>query len=257
MKQIVLHALGVDKSQIERGESKRQSQQQELRKDLPHQQHAKTATPKTKLASQCLGNSTDSNISPSSNTASVHNSDHRQVTKAMHYHSPEGPTRTPVAKMIQQAPTPTSLASSGIGSLNEEDATVSHSYKPVPHHCNTGVTSLKRSNTTEHHNEHGVSPIMIKQHPHRHKRTHSERNMLLHEGKDVVRMQHSMSDHRQLKNEVQRLKLNVEEEEIRYIVHSNTLTKCYYRSMHILIIHSNLCDPVMRKQGLCTHKSRP
>ena len=208
MKQIVLHALGVDDSKtqhVQQSEGKQQ-QKSDSRKELPHKQ-SKTSTPKTIPASQSLSNSMNVNISPSSNPVSVQNSDHTQVTKPqMHYQHPEYPStiRTPVSKMIhQQTPTPTSLASSGIGSMYEEDPTFGHSHKHIPQQYNN--TALNRSNTAEHHDENILSPTKQHSHSHRHKRTHSERNML----------PHSISDHHKLRNEVQKLTLSVEEEEIR------------------------------------------
>ena len=215
MKQIVLHALGVDgsKTQAQQSEGKQQ-QQSDLRKEPPHKQ-LKTSTSKTTPASQSLSSS---NISPNYNSISVQNSDHTHVTKPqIHYQNPEYPSavRTPVSKMTQQAPTPTSLASSGIGSMHEEDATVSHSRKSIPQQYSTGV-SLNRSNTAEHHDENILAPTKQPLHSHKHKRTHSERNMLLHDNKDAMKVQNSISDHHRLRNEVQKLTLSVEEEEIRY-----------------------------------------
>ena len=219
MKQIVLHALGVEASKSQqtcvqqKAESKQQHQQQQddLRKEQPH----KHITPKTSPTTQSFSNSTNCNISPTPNAILVQISGHKQVNKlkTTHHHNPEDLStvmRTPVN------PTPTSLASSGIGSLNEEDTTISHPYKPIPQQYNTTEVPLRKTNTADHYNESSVSPI--KQNPHKHRRTHSERHMLLHEGgKDVMKVYHSVSDRHQLKNEVKRLTLSVEEEEIRYL----------------------------------------
>ena len=216
MKQIVLHTLGVDSSksqqtQVQQSESKQQS---DLRKETPLKQ-LKTFTPKTAPTSQSLNSSMNANISPSSNAVSVQNSDHADVVKPkLYYKNPEHPAtmRTPISRMIQQAPTPTSLASSGIGSLNEEDATVSLTHKPQQY--TTGVP-LKRSHAIVCDENNSSSPIKWHSHSHRHKRTHSERNMLSQEGKDNMKVQHSISDQHKLRNEVQKLTLSVEEEEIR------------------------------------------
>lgn len=219
MKQILLHALGVDSNKrqqtqvhLQDGESKQQ--QEELRKKSSHK-YSKTSIPKTAPASQPFSDSTNSSISPGTNAGSLQSSNHKQVAKlkATHYQNPQEPSvvRTPVSKMIQQTPTPTSLASSGIGSLNEEDTTVTHPFKPVPQQDNVGGL-LK----TEHLNDSGLPPTRHHQHSHRHKRTHSERNMHPHEGgREITKVQHSISDHQQLKSQVQRLTLSVEEEEIR------------------------------------------
>ena len=204
----------IQQTQTRQSESKQQ-QQSDLSKEPLHKQ-PKTSTSKTIPASQSLSSSMHANISPSSNTVSAQNSDHTHVTKPqIHYQHPEYPStvRTPVSKMIQQAPTPTSLASSGIGSMYEEDATISHSHKCVPQQYSTGV--LRRSNTAEHRDENILSPTKQHSHSHRYKRTHSERNMLPHENREAMRVQHSISDHHKLRTEVQKLTLSVEEE-IRY-----------------------------------------
>ena len=235
MKQIVLHALGVDGSkaqltQAQQSESKQQ-QKSDPRKVPPHKQ---SKTSKTIPASQPLSNSMTVNISPSSNPVSVQNSNHTHVTKPqLHYQHPEYPStvRTPVSKMIQQTPTPTSLASSGIGSMYEEDATFSHSHKHIPQQYNIGV--LKSSDTTEHRDENTLSPTKQHSHSHRHKRTHSEHNMLSHENRDAVKVQHSISDHHKLRNEVQKLTLSVEEEEIRYV---------HKHRMHHTLKHVRICN---------------
>ena len=256
MKQIVLHALDIDtnKSQQTRVQQKaeskqqqKQQQQHDLRKELPH----KHITPKTSPTTQSLGNSTNCNISPSPNSVSVQNSAHKQVNKlkTTHYQNPEDLStviRTPINK---QAPTPTSLASSGIGSLNEEDNTIGHPYKPIPQQYNTIGTPLRKSNTADRCNESSVSPI--KHSSHKHKRTHSERNMLLHEGgKDVMKMYHSVSGHHQLKNEVKRLTLSVEEEEIRYVI-SNFVMCMYTMQYHTVSLCTLQCIS-MRLPYACT-----
>ena len=215
MKQIVLHALGVNgiksqQTQVQQGENKQQKQRKEF-----SDKHSKVSNPKTAPSSQSLSNSTSSNFPPGFNVTSVKDSGHKQVTKP-HYQNPEDPSivRMPINKMIQQTPTPTSLASSGIGSLYEEDVTTNHSHKLAPQQHNVGKPS-KESSTMEYHNE-SLSPTSKQySHSHERKRANSECNMLLNADKDIVKVQHSRSDHHQLKNEVKRLTLSVEEEEIR------------------------------------------
>ena len=247
MKQIVLHALGVDASKsqqarVQQKAEKKQQQQQhqqqhDFRNELPHELK-KTSTPKTSLIAQSVSNSTNCNISPSHNSVSVQSGDHKQVNKlkAPHHQSPEDPSTVVRTGINKQAPTPTSLASSGIGSLNEEDSTIGHTYKSTPQRYSANGVPLRKCNTAEYCNENSVSPI--KQSSHKHKRTHSERNMLLHEGgKDVMKVHHSVSDRHQLKNEVKRLTLSVEEEEIRYVT---SIQYCYTYALHYKMCKFNL-----------------
>ena len=222
MKQIVLHALGVDggksqQTEAQQGEGKKRQQQLDPQKEPPHKQ---LKTSKTVPASQSLSNSVSANVSPSFNSTSVHNTYHAHVTNSTtHYQNAEHPSavRAPVSRMIQQAATPTSIASSGIGSLNDEDALLIHSHKTVPLQYNSRA-SVTRVHTTEHHRHDENSSLPTKQHSHphaRHKRTHSEHTMLSQEGRDVFNVHPSVSDHHRLRNEVQKLTLSVEEEEIR------------------------------------------
>ena len=249
MKQIVLHALGVDggksqQAQAQQGEGKKRQQQLDLQKEPPHKQ---LKTSKTVPVSQSLSNSMSANVSICSNSTSVQNSLRTHVTNStIHYQNAEHPSavRTPVSRMFQQAPTPTSVASSGIGSLNDEEAII-HSHKPVPHLYHTRG-SLTRVSTTEHHkhDENSLFPTKQHSHPHaRHKRTHSEHTMLSQEGRDAVNIHHSISDHHRLQNEVQKLTLSVEEEEIR-------CAKCM--CIHIILLYK-LCTYACNASPIGSH----
>ena len=239
MKQIVLHALGVGNDKMQQAQIQQSEDKQELKKQSSslHNHLTKTSTPKTVPAAQSE-NLTNSNISPGYSAISVQNSDHKQATKSktIHSHNSEdvSTVRPPISKMIQHTPTPTSLASSGIGSLNEEDMFVIHSHKTVPQQYSIGGASSKTSVQKAHSNESGLAPTKQHSHSHRHRRTSSERNMLPHTEREIMKVQYSKSEHHQLKNEVQKLTLSVEEEEIRYCIWQN---KIIYSSLHYHIIY--------------------
>ena len=198
--------------QREDNKKKQQQQQQLVQQSLPSskdsiQNPLRSLNPRTAPAACSSSKSPTTQVS----TAVLENN-HKK------YYRNRDPQEhsTPLNRIIQEhTPTPSSLASSGIGSLAEEEAMVAHFSKPNTHHSTTVFPT--KPNSIGHCHETTLSPAHgNKRHRHRHRRTNSDRNLLNQGDEDIAnKLRQSNSEHRLLKNEVQQLALSVEEEEIK------------------------------------------
>jgi len=225
LKQIVLHALGVgSKGQSSPPQDSKQQQEQLLKQSLPTQTPSKEAAHNQKKSSNpraAPAAHVSSSVSPTTQTSSVispaqessHHHHYRHKDSLDHFSA----SKAPLNKFIHQhTPTPSSLASSGIGSLAEEETMMTYSAKPTTQH--SGSVFPIKSDFTNHCHDNTLSPAHdSKRHKHRHRRTKSDRNFLTQGDSEIAKIQQSKSEHRLLKNEVQQLALSVEEEEIKYV----------------------------------------
>lgn len=220
LKQIVLHALGVESkgqsTSLLKEDNKRQQQQQQeqlVKQSLPSSKESiqnplRSLNPRTAPA-VCSSSSSKSPTTQVSNTVLENNHKQYYRNRDPREHS------TPLNRIVQEhTPTPSSLASSGIGSLAEEEAVVAHSSKPIAHRSTTVFPT--KPNSIDHCHETTLSPVHgNKRHRHRHRRTNSNRILLNQGDEDIAKLKQSKSEHCLLKNEVQQLALSVEEEEIK------------------------------------------
>jgi len=226
LKQIVLHSLGVGSkgqstSPLEEDNKQQQQRKQDqlLKQSFPMQTSSKESAhnpmrPSNPRTAPAACGSKNLTTQVPSNATTVLESNHKQYYRKRDSQE-HSASKAPLNRIIQHhTPTPSSLASSGIGSLAEEETMVAQSSKPTTHHS-TSVFPVK-PNSIDYHHEIILSPAHDnRRHIHRHRRTNSDRNLLTQGDEDIAKIQQSRSEHCLLKNEVQQLALSVEEEEIK------------------------------------------